>query len=95
MNRRITVFLLSLGLYAAGAIAQDRALPAQLEETGGHPPPPQAYEDCRGKQAGDAVQHRTPEGVVAATCEDSPEGLVARPKQPSGNRHERPSRQGL
>ena len=51
----------------------------------GHKPPPQAYEDCKGKKAGDTVQHTTPEGVVEATCEDSPEGLVARPNQPSPN----------
>ncbi len=48
-------------------------------------PPPQAYEDCKGKKAGDIVQHTTPEGVVEATCEDSPEGLVARPNQPPPN----------
>ncbi len=42
-------------------------------------PPPQAYEDCIGKQAGDAVQHHTPEGIVNAICESLPEGLVARP----------------
>jgi len=48
----------------------------------GHPPPPQAYEDCRGKKAGDTVPHTTPNGKVPATCENSPEGLVARPHQP-------------
>lgn len=48
----------------------------------GHKPPPQAYEDCKGKKAGDIVQHTTPEGKVEATCEDSPEGLVARPNNP-------------
>ncbi|WP_448208105.1 hypothetical protein [Azospirillum sp. sgz302134] len=48
----------------------------------GHPPPPQAYADCRGKKAGDTVQHTTPQGKVPATCEDSPEGLVARPHNP-------------
>ena len=52
----------------------------------GHDPPPQAYEDCKGKRAGDIVQHTTPEGTVAATCVDSPKGLVARPNQPRGNK---------
>ncbi len=42
-------------------------------------PPPQAFEDCKGKAAGDAVKHTTPEGEVPATCTESPEGLVARP----------------
>ncbi len=46
-----------------------------------HPkPPPHAYEDCKGKKAGDTVQHKTREGMVPAKCMDSPEGLVARPK---------------
>jgi hypothetical protein len=46
--------------------------------------PPQAYEDCKGKKAGDTVQHTTPEGKVSATCEESPQGLVARPNQRPG-----------
>jgi hypothetical protein len=44
-------------------------------------PPPQAYEDCRGKKAGDVVPHATREGTVAATCTESPNGLVARPNR--------------
>lgn len=48
----------------------------------GHPPPPHAYEDCCGRKAGDTVQHATPQGKVQATCDDSPEGLVARPHRP-------------
>lgn len=45
-----------------------------------HEPPIQAYDDCRGHQAGAVVQHRTQDGVVAATCTESPGGLVARPQ---------------
>jgi hypothetical protein len=57
-------------------------------------PPPQAYEDCKGRKAGDAVQHATPEGKVAATCVDSPQGLVARPKQqPIGQPGDRPAQE--
>ena len=47
-----------------------------------HEPPPQAFADCKGKKVGDAIQHTTPEGKVAATCQESPKGLVARPDQP-------------
>ncbi len=47
-------------------------------------PPPQAFEDCAGKKAGDKVQHMTREGSVEATCENSPDGLVARPTKPRG-----------
>ncbi len=56
-------------------------------------PPPQAYDDCKGKRAGDAVQHTTREGKVAATCVESPQGLVARPVRPSGGQQERKERQ--
>lgn len=48
-----------------------------------HEPPPQAYEDCKGKKEGDAVQITTPrEGKIAATCTKSPKGLFARPERP-------------
>jgi hypothetical protein len=60
----------------------------------GHKPPPQAYEDCKGKKAGDTVQHTTREGKVSATCEDSPEGLVARPDQPPPGNGDRPQKSG-
>lgn len=42
-------------------------------------PPPQAFADCQGKRAGEAVQHQTREGRVAARCVESSDGLVARP----------------
>lgn len=44
-------------------------------------PPPSAFADCKGKRAGDSVQHATREGPVAATCVESPDGLVARPER--------------
>ncbi|MEI6558049.1 MAG: Spy/CpxP family protein refolding chaperone [Rhodospirillaceae bacterium] len=55
----------------------------------GKRPPPQAFEDCRGKTDGDVVQHSTPEGMVSATCVNSPDGLVARPDRPSNGRLDR------
>jgi hypothetical protein len=73
------VVTLVVSLCAWGAMAQDRRLPPQRNTLVGQQPPPRAYEDCRGKKAGDTVQHTTPEGKVAATCVDSPKGLVARP----------------
>ena len=44
-------------------------------------PPPNAFQDCRGKSEGDSVMHSTPDGLLSATCENSPEGLVARPNR--------------
>lgn len=68
----------------AMAMAQDRpsspdGVTQRAQAQGSREPPPQAYVDCRGKRAGDSVAHSTPEGMVAATCVDSPNGLVARP----------------
>jgi len=47
-----------------------------------HMPPPQAFEDCKGKAEGTSVMHRTPEGQVSAKCMMSPQGMVARPDRP-------------
>lgn len=82
-----------LGLVLAGscvllAVAQDKlAVGAQAPASrpagsARHEPPPQAFADCKGKKVGDAIQHTTPEGKVAATCQESPKGLVARPDRP-------------
>ena len=77
-----TVFLV-LGLLADCAQSQTAASPSQptapRAERATKGPPPNAYTDCQGKKAGDTVQHKTPEGVVSATCAESPGGLVARP----------------
>jgi hypothetical protein len=86
MNMRMTFVAVIVSLYAGGAIAQEHAQSPRADARGGHVPPPQAYEDCRGKQVGAAVQHMTREGLVAATCADSPDGLVARPDQPPSAR---------
>ena len=83
------MLLLSLLVSLSGiTMAQDQAPSPQSrpELSSGRAPPPHAYEDCKGKKVGDAVQHMTREGQVAATCEDSPEGLVARPNQRPGAR---------
>lgn len=81
-NRLIQSILVIIGVYIIGlcigatAFGDDTAARPQK-----HSPPPQAYEDCKGKKVGDTVLHTTPEGKVEATCADSPDGLVARPKQ--------------
>ena len=43
------------------------------------PPPPEAFEACKGKAAGDRVEFATPEGSVTASCMETPQGLAARP----------------
>ena len=81
-SKLILLVLISIGP-SLSAIAQEQKPQSQAQV--GHQPPPQAYEDCKEKKAGDLVQHKTREGVVPATCMESPQGLVARPNQ----RHEK------
>jgi hypothetical protein len=48
-----------------------------------HEPPPSAFDDCKGKTEGTAIQHTTPSGEkVPAICVSSPKGLFARPEHP-------------
>ena len=83
MKKEMMVLVLVVFMYGSVAMAQSPQ--SQSAPQGVHEPPPQAYTDCQGKKAGDTVQHTTREGKVAATCVDSPKGLVARPNQPRGN----------
>ena len=45
-------------------------------------PPPQAFDDCKGKNEGDKLTIKTPRGEMAAVCSSSPKGLFARPERP-------------
>jgi hypothetical protein len=78
----LALFTLACGMTAVSVLAQDRTPAAPPSGGAGREPPPQAYADCLGKQAGATVQHTTPEGKVPATCTESPKGLVARPSRP-------------
>ena len=87
MNTKYWILALVLAsTCAGGALAQDKgaAIAPKTAPSAGHEPPPQAYADCVGKKAGELVQHTTREGKVPATCEESPKGLVARPKRLGG-----------
>ncbi len=76
--KKLVISLLLTGLTTA-AFAAAPATPASPPAQG-CPPPPQAFEACKGKKAGDAVQHVTPSGQkIAATCTASPQGLFALP----------------
>ena len=77
MKTTLTVLAIAMSMMSSSLLAQE----TQSQSTGGREPPPQAYEDCQGRKAGDTVQHTTREGAVAATCVESPNGLVARPNQ--------------
>ena len=83
MKTKMMILALILSLSAWVAMAQSQQ--QQDEQQGGKEPPPQAYTDCQGRKAGDTVQHTTRDGKVSATCESTPQGLVARPNQSRGN----------
>ncbi|WP_371323427.1 hypothetical protein VX159_13605 [Dechloromonas sp. ZY10] len=77
MQQRQLIVGLGIALATSWAVAQPaRSAPAEMRE-----PPPQAYADCRGKQAGERVQHQTRDGMVAATCVEAAGGLRARPER--------------
>ena len=78
------MMILALIISLSAWVTMSHSQQQREEQQGGKEPPPQAYTDCQGKKAGDTVQHTTREGRVAATCESTPQGLVARPNQPRG-----------
>jgi hypothetical protein len=82
----VVMMLIRIALIIFSTILIVSAQPAWGQEQSRREVPPQALDDCRGKNAGDKVQHSTPEGNVEATCEDSPQGLAARPNRQQGAR---------
>jgi hypothetical protein len=91
VGRLLNQMILVLLLCGGAALADDQTVP---ERSSRREPPPRAFEDCRGRKAGDRVQHTTPEGLVEAVCENTPQGLAARPvNPPSGARERGPARE--
>lgn len=84
MNNHTKLIALLSCLVSFSAQAQVPSQSPNDQGVGRREPPPQAFEDCRGKRSGDVVQHMTREGMVTATCIESPNGLVARPNQGRG-----------
>ena len=81
---RTKMMVLSLIMSLCGCIAMVQSAQTRPDTPDGHEPPPQAFEDCIGRKAGDTVQHTTREGKVAAICMNSPNGLAARPNRQAG-----------
>lgn len=85
---RASIFMAALGasLFAhAQPPGGDQKKPPEAGKDDRPPrePPPQAYEDCKGKKEGAVVQITTPrEGKISATCTTSPKGLFAKPERP-------------
>lgn len=72
--KQFAISILLAGLTTAAFAASPASSPQSAPTC---PPPPQAFEICKGKKAGDAV---TPSGQkIAATCTASPQGLFALP----------------
>jgi hypothetical protein len=83
MKTKMTSLALAVSL--CGCIAMAQSAQPRPDAPVGHEPPPQAYQDCLGRKAGDTVQHTTPAGKVTAVCTNSPNGLVARPNRQAGD----------
>ena len=64
---------------SAGQITSKPARRRSSTDQNDQEQPPNAFVDCRGKEVGEVVQHVSANGLVAATCAESPQGLVARP----------------
>ena len=80
-----SVWLIGAMTFAITGLAAGQATnpPGGTDAQPRREPPPQAYQDCIGKKAGDLVQITTPrEGNISATCTTSPKGLFARPEHP-------------
>ena len=90
LNTSVLLAWLTLAMaFSINAYAAEQAAgPSDKPDKPQHrEPPPQAYQDCKGRQAGDVVQITTPrEEHVSATCTNSPKGLFARPDRPPGDR---------
>lgn len=85
---RASIFIAALGaslFVHAQAPGGDQKKPPEAgkDDRPRREPPPQAYEDCKGKKEGAVVQITTPrEGKISATCTTSSKGLFARPEHP-------------
>lgn len=85
---RIVAVLLSSTL-SLSSLAASPSNPDKNTPPPRHEPPPIAFEDCRGKAEGAAIQHTTPTGnMVPAICVNSPNGLFARPEHPPRPDHD-------
>lgn len=76
--KKIAVVVLGLLLVAGAAHAQGR---------GKRTPPPEAYEACEGKAAGDAASFTSPRGdEVTGICQEREGRLVLHPDGPPPER---------
>ena len=63
-------------VFVSDAFSQERGIRR-------HSPPPEAYEACEGKSAGDEAEFINPRGeTVTGTCEEEGDRLVLRPDCP-------------
>ena len=90
---KVSIFFVLLAIcaithvFVSDAFSQERGMRRQG-------PPPEAYEACEGKSAGDEAELITPRGeTITGTCEEEGDLLVLRPDNPrgrSGGRHHSP-----
>jgi len=82
VKRMIIVFAVLI-ICAANACAQG----SPQGKRGHQGPPPEAYEACEGKSAGDTAQFVSPHGdTVCGTCVQEGDRLILRPDDPPERR---------
>jgi len=88
--RKFIIGIVLFGLFATTAFGADID---QQRHRGRHQgPPPEAYEACEGKSAGDTAQFVSPHGdTVTGVCELQGNRLVLRPDNPPPEDKERGS----
>lgn len=76
------VLFLSVAALISTSVVAQNGNPKDPSLENSRKPPPQAFQDCVGKGINAKVDHKTPEGMVPATCVETPDGLAARPNNP-------------
>lgn len=81
--KKIGIILAILSIYSINAFGDDNT----SQRSGDRPPgpPPEFYEACEGKSAGDTAQIVTPRGdTITGTCEEQGDEIVLRPDNLKG-----------
>ncbi len=84
--RKASTTMALVGLLAGFSVMGSEAL-ARERGRRHHTPPPEAYEACEGKSAGDTAEFESPRGdMVTGTCQQDGERLFLRPDHPPRGR---------
>lgn len=94
ITKKIGIVIAILSIFSINAFGADSS--SQRTGSRRHGPPPEAYEACEGKTAGDTAEVVTPNGdTITGTCEEEGDTLVLKPDNiqggPGGKHHAPPA----